>query len=67
MKYRGLKAGYDKTLFADPASTPPSIDYEGVNASSCLGNAILDYSASFGKKKEWSAGVRSGDAPVLNN
>jgi len=57
VKYRGLKAGYDKTLFADPASTPPSIDYEGVNASSCLGNAILDYSASFGKKKEWSAGV----------
>ncbi len=46
-----------RRFFADPASTPPSIDYEGVNASSCLGNAILDYSASFGKKKEWSAGV----------
>lgn len=57
VKYRGIKAGYDKTLFADPASTPPSIDYEGVNASSSLSNAILDYSFSFGKKKAWSAGI----------
>ena len=27
IKYRGFKAGYDKTLFADPASTPPTVDY----------------------------------------
>ena len=57
MKYRGFKIGYDKTLFADPASTPPTIDYEGPNASSAVGNAVLDYSIDFGKKKEWSAGV----------
>lgn len=57
IKYRGFKAGYDKTLFADPASTPPTVHYEGPNASSSLGNAIVDYSFDFGKKKEWSAGI----------
>ena len=57
MRYRGFEVGYDKTLFADPASTPPTIDYEGPNASSSVGNCVLDYSFSFGKKKEWSAGV----------
>ncbi len=57
LKYRGFTAGYDKTLFSDPASTPPTIDYEGPNASTALSNALVNYTVDFGKKKEWSAGV----------
>lgn len=57
IKYRGLTAGYDKTLFSDPASTPPTIDYEGPNASSAIGNVVVDYSFSFGKIKQFKTGI----------
>lgn len=57
LKYRGITAGYDKTLFSDPAATPPTIDYEGPNASTAIGNATVNYQLSFGKKKEWKFGV----------
>lgn len=57
IRYRGIKAGYDKTLFSDPAAVPPSIDYEGVSSSCAIGNALVNYTCTFGKKKEWSAGV----------
>ena len=29
LKYRGLQAGYDYTLFSDPACGAPAVDYEG--------------------------------------
>lgn len=29
LKYRGLKVGYDNSLFSDPACGAPSVDYEG--------------------------------------
>lgn len=57
LKYRGFKAGYDKTLFSDPAAVPPTIDYEGPNASTAIGNAQVNYTFKFGKKKDWSAGL----------
>ena len=57
LKYRGITAGYDKTLFSDPAATPPTIDYEGPNASTAVNNIVLNYRIDFGKKKQWSAGV----------
>lgn len=29
LKYRGLEAGYDNTLFSDPSCGAPAVDYEG--------------------------------------
>lgn len=29
LKYRGIKAGYDNSLFSDPACGAPAVDYEG--------------------------------------
>lgn len=65
IKYRGLTAGYDKTLFSDPAATPPTIDYEGPNSSTAINNAVLNYQLSFGKKKEWKFGV-GVELPVMS-
>ncbi len=57
VKYRGFTLGYDKTLFSDPAATPPTIDYEGPNASTAIGNCLINYSVAFGKNKDWAAGI----------
>lgn len=65
IKYRGIKAGYDKTLFSDPAATPPTIDYEGPNSSTAISNAIVNYSISFGKNKSFSAGI-GAELPVTS-
>ncbi len=71
LKYRGLKAGYDYSIFSDPAAGPPTIDYEGPVALSAITTTMVSYTASFGRNKEWSAGggaevplysVTAGDA-----
>lgn len=33
LKYRGLQAGYDYTLFSDPACGAPAVDYEGPSSN----------------------------------
>lgn len=57
MKYRGIKAGYDYTMFSDPASQAPTVDYEGPNASTGIQTALVNYTASFGKDERWKAGA----------
>ncbi len=57
MKWRGLKAGYDYTVFSDNGAMPPTIDFEGPNAATSLTVPTLSYTYSFGKKKAWSATV----------
>jgi len=65
IKYRGFTLGYDKTLFSDPASTPPTIDYEGPNASTAIGNAVVNYSLVFGKNKQFKAGI-GAEMPIAS-
>lgn len=57
MNYRGIQAGYNYTLFSDPAAIPPTIDYEGPNAITSIPVATLNYSVNFGKNKEWKAAI----------
>ncbi len=57
LKYRGFQAGYDYTLFSDPASVPNTIDYEGPNASTMIPVAGIRYGVDFGKKKDWCFSV----------
>ena len=57
LKYRGLEAGYDYSLFSDPSAAAPTIDYEGPNASTAIQVGTVNYTFLFGKKKEWSAGA----------
>ncbi|MDE6272337.1 MAG: porin [Muribaculaceae bacterium] len=55
LKWRGLKAGYDYTTFSDNGAVPPTIDYEGPNASTAFPTPMISYTYSFGKQKAWSA------------
>lgn len=57
IRYKGFQAGYDETLFCDPSNTPPSIDNEGPNAYPSISTVGLRYTGSWGKQKEWTAGV----------
>lgn len=43
LKYRGLQAGYDYTLFSDPACSVPSIDFEGPSAYTTIPVAGIRY------------------------
>lgn len=57
LKYRGITAGYDFSLFSDAAAAPPTIDYEGPNSLATFPTAVANYRHDFGKNKEWSAGA----------
>lgn len=57
LRYRGIKAGYDYTLFSDPAADAPTIDYEGPSACTSIPVAQIGYTLSFGKEHRWSAGA----------
>lgn len=56
LKYRGLKAGYDYSIFSDPAAGPPTIDYEGPNAFTAIPTTLVQYSAKFGAGKRFTVG-----------
>lgn len=43
LKYRGLTAGYDNTLFSDPACGSPTVDYEGPCSNTCSPIAGVSY------------------------
>lgn len=56
LKYRGFKAGYDDTVFSDPACGAPTIDYEGPcsNTASPVGGISYNW-----RRGHWllSAGI----------
>lgn len=65
LKYRGIKIGYDYSVFSDNGALPPTIDYEGPNASTAVQKPNISYSISFGKRKAWTAMVGL-DLPQVN-
>lgn len=65
VKYRGFKIGYDYSVFSDNGALPPTIDYEGPNASTAVQKPVMSYSCSFGKKKAWTASIGL-DLPSLD-
>lgn len=65
IKYRGITAGYDYSLFSDMAAAPPSIDNEGPCGFTAIPNGVLDYRYSFNKR--WSMGVCCRNAHGIGN
>ncbi|MCM1376907.1 MAG: hypothetical protein NC097_04625 [Clostridium sp.] len=57
LRWRGVQAGYDYTLFSDPLATPGGIDYEGVNSLLATGVAGLRWTGKFGIDRRWSVAV----------
>lgn len=57
VRWRGLLAGYDYTIFSDPAAGVPTIDYEGPSGFTAMPVAQISYSHKFGKNKQWTAGA----------
>lgn len=43
LKYRGLQAGYDYTLFSDPSCGAPAVDYEGPSSNTSNPVAGISY------------------------
>lgn len=56
LRYRGLKAGYDNTLFSDPACGAPSVDYEGPCSNTASPVAGISYMWSPKKNRRWQLG-----------
>ena len=56
----GWKIGRARTTFADAASSPPTIDFEGPSGSVSTKNTMIQYSHQFGK--HWSTAI-SIEAP----
>lgn len=57
LRWRGLEAGYDYTLFSDPVSNPGGIDYQGPPAICATGSTGIRYGYSFGKGKRWNVAI----------
>lgn len=64
LKYRGLQAGYDYTLFSDPACGVPSVDYEGPCAYTAIPVAGIRYLWEPKPHGRWevAAGIEMPDA-----
>lgn len=56
LKWRGLKAGYDVSIFSDPGAVPAGIDFEGPNSITTVQTTLVSYTAKLGKNKEWEIG-----------
>lgn len=54
LRYRGFEAGYNNTLFSDPACGAPTVDYEGPCSNTCSPVAELHYTWSKGR---WAVGA----------
>lgn len=57
LKYRGITAGYNYSLFSDMAAAPPSIDNEGPCGFTAIPNGVVDYRYDFDSHWSVAAGV----------
>ena len=57
LKWRGITAGYTYSIFADAASTPATIDYEGPNACATIIHGMVAYEPYLDKEHNWRAGI----------
>lgn len=59
IKYRGITAGYNFSLFSDMAAAPPSIDNEGPNSFTAIPHALINYTRSFAKNWKFGVGIEN--------
>lgn len=57
LKYRGFQAGYDYSLFSDPACSPPAVDFEGPCSSTANPVAGMNYTKYLGKAFNWELSI----------
>lgn len=57
LRYRGITAGYNYSLFSDMGAAPQSIDNEGPNGFTAIPNGVVDYTYNFGKHWSIAAGL----------
>lgn len=57
LKYRGLEAGYDYSLFSDPSCSPPAVDYEGPCSNTANPVGCMNYTLDFGRSKNWQVAL----------
>lgn len=55
VSYRGIRAGYNYTVFSDNGTMPSTIDHQGPNSSTAIQLPQLSYSLPFGKNRQWEA------------
>lgn len=63
LKFRGITAGYNYSLFSDMAAAPPSIDYEGPCGFTAIPNGVLDYELAFARRWKFGAGL---ELPIVS-
>lgn len=63
LKYRGITAGYNYSLFSDMAAAPPSIDNEGPCGFTAIPNGVIDYAYNIDKHWKVAAGI---EMPMLS-
>lgn len=57
LKYKGLKAGYDNSLFSDPACGAPAVDYEGPCSNTASPVGGISYNWEPNPHGRWAFGV----------
>lgn len=57
LKYKGLQAGYDYTLFSDPACGAPAVDYEGPSSNTSNPVAGISYTWEPNPHGRWQLGL----------
>ena len=57
LKYKGLKAGYDNTLFSDPSCGAPEVDYEGPCSNTANPVGGISYSWEPNPHGRWMYGI----------
>ena len=63
IKYRGITAGYNYSLFSDMAAAPPSIDNEGPCGFTAIPNGVIDY--TYNINSHWSVAV-GAEMPMVS-
>lgn len=63
IKFRGITAGYNYSLFSDMAAAPPSIDNEGPCGFTAIPNGVLDYEYTI--NPHWTVAI-GAEMPMLS-
>lgn len=63
LKYRGITAGYNYSLFSDMAAAPPSIDNEGPPGFTAIPKGVVDYIYNLDTHWSFGAGI---EMPILS-
>lgn len=67
IKFRGITAGYNYSLFSDMAAAPPSIDNEGPCGFTAIPNGVVDYTYNINSHWSVAGGIEKPMASATVN